>query len=45
MKTILATLTIVLGLLSVAPAMAGPVDTSNDGQRKAVFDRLGNDGG
>ena len=43
MKTILATLTIVLGLLSVAPAMAD--DTSNAGQHKAVFDRLGNDGG
>ena len=46
MKTILATLTIVMGLLAVAPAMAGPtIDTSNEGQRKSVFDRLVNGSG
>ena len=46
MKAILATLTNVLGLLSVVPAMAADeIDTSNQSQRKQVFDRLGNDGG
>ena len=44
MKMILATLTIVLGLLSVAPAMAGPDDTSNAAQGQNVFDRLGRGG-
>ena len=46
MKSILATMTIVLGLLSVAvPAMAGPNDTDNATQSRKVFDRLGSSTG
>ena len=45
MKSILAAMTIVLGLLSVAPAIAGPTDTGNAAQSKMVFDRVGGTSG
>ena len=45
MKTILATLTIVLGLLSVAPAMADPINTDNKAQSNTVFTRIGGQSG